>query len=333
MLIQQGGNYGRIYRVSQRHLIAGFGFRRGIYVRLSDDDGKSWEEPIQVVEMPGGNCTNTELCVLDGRQILCFFNFRPAEGSGKAYTIGMCKSSNRGRTWSSPTILYTAAEEFKDGCWEPACIQLPDGELQVYFANENPYRTSNEQQISMLRSTDYGKTWGEMETISFRKKSRDGMPVPVVPKDGKSIYVAIEDNGLSGRFKPVIVSSRISKNGWHDGVVGGESRNRWSALADPLPAETYAGAPYLRQLVDGRFVLSYQLAPSGNMDDSRMAVSIGNDKAKRFGEPSFPFTSDSGVAQLWNSLFIKDEKTVTAVTQTTIGGKHGIWAIDGKLVD
>ena len=333
VMVKEGGHYGRITRLDRSRLIAGYDFQRAIHISLSGDDGKSWDRPIEVVRMEDGTCTNTELCVMKNRDIICVFNFRPGKGTGKAYSIGMCRSRNRGRSWSRPTILYSGGDEFGDGCWEPACIQMPDGELQVYFANESPYRTSNEQEISLLRSKDNGKSWSEVEKVSFRKGSRDGMPVPVVSRDGKSICLAIEDNGLSGTFKPVIVFSRIAENGWSDGSVDGGSRRRWSALAEPLPESTYAGAPYLRQFPDGRYVISFQMASSGKMEDSRMAVSLGNDKAKKFGEPSFPFPGKTGKAQLWNSLFIKSAKTITAVSETTINGKSGIWAIDGTLSD
>lgn len=182
-----------------------------------------------------------------------------------------------------------------------------------------------------MRSKDNGMQWEAAEKISFRKGSRDGMPVPVLSNDGTTIAMAIEDNGLGGNFKPVIVASRANKGGWREGVIDGDSSRRWSALSKPLAPTVYAGAPYLRQFPGGPFVLSYQLAESGNMNLSRMAVSLGNKNARNFGQPSFPFSVDQGAAQLWNSLFIKNVTTVTAVSQTSQNGVHGIWAVDGKV--
>ena len=40
-----------------------------------------------------------------------------------------------------------AGAEARDGCWEPAMAQLPDGEVQLFFANESPYRQSSEQEL------------------------------------------------------------------------------------------------------------------------------------------------------------------------------------------
>ena len=102
-------------------------------------------------------------------------------------------------------------------------------------------------------------------------------------------------------------------------------------MAKPLAAATYAGAPYLRQFPDGRFILSFQLAESGELRQARMAVSLGNEKARDFAEPSFPFAKTSGAPQLWNALFIKDARTVTAISETSHNGCHGIWTVDGVL--
>lgn len=331
VLVKEGGHYGRIVRLDGQTLLAGYDFRGGIHVSMSRDEGKSWMPSGEVAADPNGHLTNTELLVLQNGDVLCFFNFRPRKGSGLPYSIRMSVGKDGGKTWSAPGTLYSAGTDFGDGCWEPAAVQLPDGEVQVYFANEGPYQKSSEQEISMMRSRDNGRTWSKAETICFRKGSRDGMPVPVVARNGSAIAVAIEDNGLSGTFKPVIVSTRLASDGWRDGSVGGDSPFRWSALAKPLPATTYAGAPYLRQLADDRFVLSFQMSASGDMKESRMAVSLGNDRARDFSEPVFPFPDHSGGAQLWNALFIKNARTVTAISETSQNGVRGIWAVDGTL--
>lgn len=332
VLIQEGGNYGRITRLDRKTLLASFDWRRAVHVRHSRDEGKTWEPPVKVVDWPFGAVTNAELLVLKNGEVLCFFNRRPGkrEGAGQAFSIAVCRSTDGGKTWGEPSTVYEAGKEFENGCWEPVGLQMPDGEVHVYFANEGPFRESDEQEISLMRSADNGKTWGKAERISFRKRSRDGMPVPVLTGNGKTIAMAIEDNGLSGTFKPVIIATRALKGGWSEPVADGSSSRRWGALAKPLEPQVYAGAPYLRQLPDGSFVLSFQQAESGDMKHSRMAVCIGNDSAKKFGQPSFPFAADNGKAQLWNALFIKSANTITAISQTSQNGVQGIWAVDGR---
>jgi len=336
VLIQQDGHYGRIARLDAKTLIACFDWKRAIHIRRSDDEGKTWQEPVKVAEWTSGTLTNAELLVLKNGEVLSFFNRRPNNRDKDKkdrlpFSIGVCRSKDGGRTWSEPTTIYEAGPEFENGCWEPSALQLPDGEVQVYFANEGPYRKSEEQEISMMRSKDNGVRWGAMEKISFRKGSRDGMPVPVLAKNGRTIAMAIEDNGMSGTFKPVIIATKLRNNGWRESAADGESSRRWGAMEKPLAPGTYAGAPYLRQLSGGEFVLSFQLAESGDMKESRMAVSIGSQEARDFAAPTFPFVQDQGRSQLWNSLFIKNDRTVTAVSETSQNGISGIWAVDGVL--
>lgn len=179
----------------------------------------------------------------------------------------------------------------------------------------------------MIRSKDGGETWSPAERVSFRKNHRDGMPVPVLAPELKRTFLAIEDNGIHGAFKPVIMDITGAKEAAY---VSGDSPKRWSALSKALAAATYAGAPYLTRLPDRRFALSYQIAVSGNMRDSRMAVSLGNTKAESFGEPTYPFGETDG-PQLWNALFVKDAGTVIAVSETTIQGVRGVWSLEGHL--
>ena len=122
-------------------------------------------------------------------------------------------SKDGGKTWTADSLVYRADTHWENGCWEPAQIQLPSGEIQLYFANESPYRSSNEQEISMVRSHDNAMTWSELTTICLRADHRDGMPVPLLLNDGKGIVVAIEDNAAGRKFRPAIISTSMTDNG------------------------------------------------------------------------------------------------------------------------
>jgi hypothetical protein len=64
-----------------------------------------------------------------------------------------------------------------------------------------------------------------------------------------------------------------------------------------------------------------------------MAVYVGDDHAKNFAGKTIPFEVDPGRSGKWNSLFVKDSATVTALSGTTISGTSGLWVIDGHLVE
>jgi hypothetical protein len=243
----------------------------------------------------------------------------------------MARSADRGRTWSPPRTIHTAGPSYQDGCWEPAAIQLPSGEIQVFFADESRFRITAEQEIALRRSPDGGTTWERVERFSLRAGHRDGMPAPLVLAGGRGVVVAIEDDGLSGgRFKPVVITVTQAKKG-HFGVVVVDSPERRGALAEPLDPAWYGGAPFLRQLPSGETLLSYQESADGSLARCRMAVCVGDRDANHFTHKTYPLPLGPRGNQSWNSLLVKDEHTVTAVLTATVGGVRGVWIVDGRV--
>ncbi|PLB87277.1 exo-alpha-sialidase [Dysgonamonadaceae bacterium] len=276
------------------------------------------------------NIASPEIIQLPDNDILLACNFRPDKDAVYPFSIAIKRSRDNGKTWGEEQIVYRAAPRFIDGCWEPSFLLLPDGRIQLYFANENPYRQSNEQEISMIESGDNGLTWSsEITTVSFRAGFRDGMPVPAT--DGKDIYVAVEDNG-NEQFKPFIVKNSIKDN-WKEPVFA-HSSNRYSTLKVPLPSSVYAGAPYLIRTSDGVYVLSFQTTENrtSNWELSTMEVAI-SDKPSDFISPSQPFSVPLNKEAKWNSLCDLGNQEIAAVSSTNFrSDKIGIWMIKGKIV-
>lgn len=189
----------------------------------------------------------------------------------------------------------------------------------------------------MMRSFDEGKTWSYTEKISFRAGARDGMAVPIYLPHSNEIAIAIEDNGIRGRFKPVIVRT---KRNWKDGYVSGNDSRREEALAESCTVENgvYAGAPYLIRLGDKHTLLSIQSTDGrkgSNHKYANMQVYVGDKNARNFCNRSTPLPNlpENGSA-LWNSLVQIDDTSVMAVM--SVGGlergKNGIWTVKGEIM-
>jgi BNR repeat-like domain len=255
--------------------------------------------------------------------------------TGKLFDIRIKKSVDNGISWQHESVLYKAGASFKNGCWEPAALQLPTGEIQLFFSDESIYTSSDEQNISMLRSADNGATWSpQPQIISCRKNSRDGMPSPIWLPDQQIIAMAIEDPGFHN-FKPYII--RSSQKGQWPAPVSGDDPQRQYALADKLPDSIYAGAPCLRRLSTGVTVLSYQSTEGrkGKNSDANavMVVATGNAQAAGFGNKTFPFKVPEGYHALWNALCITKGDTIIAVSSTNAYSKQSpaIWMIKAVL--
>jgi hypothetical protein len=340
--IAEEGGYPRMKRLGDGSLLVAYENRKGdVLIKKSTDEGVTWSNPViaftgfDVIDNENGrstrvNIANPEIIQLPNNDILIACNFRPNKDEVYPFSIAIKRSRDNGKTWGEEQIVYRAAPRFIDGCWEPSFLLLPDGRIQLYFANENPYQQSNEQEISMIESGDNGLTWSsEITTVSFRAGFRDGMPVPAT--DGKDIYVAIEDNG-NGQFKPFIVKNSIKDN-WKEPVFA-HSSNRYSALKMPLPSSVYAGAPYLIRTSEGFYVLSFQTTENrtSNWELSTMEVAI-SDKPSDFISPSQPFSVPLNKEAKWNSLCDLGNREIAAVSSTNFrSDKIGIWMIKGKIV-
>jgi len=333
----RNAGYARMIQLHDGSLICVYEGDGNTVAVKSNDEGKTWGEQIMIAPKENGvNMAVPDILQLADHSLLAMYNPRPrGNDSTKRFAIRTKRSTDGGKIWGDERVLYQAGSKFQDGCWEPSAIQLPSGEIQLFFANERDYTKSNEQNISMVRSKDGGLTWtANREIVSFRKGSRDGMPVPVLLQNKKEMAYAIEDNGFKN-FKPYIIRSTLQNN-WQITVNAG-SADRNYALSDKIPDSIYAGAPYLRQLKTGETILSYQGTEGriNNMNHSEMKVVIGDADARNFTRKSSPFKLAENKSGLWNSLSVLNDNTVVALTSTSnyaTGRGNEVWMIKGHVI-
>ncbi|TRX28899.1 hypothetical protein FNW25_03855 [Flavobacterium franklandianum] len=329
--------YARLVQLNDKKLMCTYESGGAILVKTSSDFGSTWSDPIKVASRNASvNMTTPDILQLKDNSILICYNPRPIAGNGTAkFSINTIKSYDGGLTWKENQIVYEASSEFENGCWEPSALQIPSGEIQLFFSNENVYRNSNEQNISLIRSSNNGSTWSTTpEIVSFRAGKRDGMPSPILLKNQTEIVFSIEDNGVDNQFKPYIIRNSITEN-WKQ-TVDANSNNRNYALEDVLSNPIYAGAPYLAQISTGEVLMSYQGTENRTTNDinnADMKVVIGTNEAKNFNRKSTPFILSTGKSALWNSIAVLDDDTVIALTTTNqFSNSSQIWMIKGRPV-
>ena len=336
----KGANYARMIQLHNGNLLCVYESNGGVECTQSLDLGKTWLKPVIIASAIGGvNMSVPDILELKDHSLLVSYNPRPHKindswDTTKHFAIRTKKSYDMGKTWRDERLIYEASYQFEDGCWEPSQIQLPNGEIQLYFSNEGVYTHSNEQNISIFRSHDNGITWTKQpEIVSFTPGHRDGMPIPIILKGTKEILFSIEDNA-GGQFKPSIIRNSFSQN-WQK-TVGANDAERSYALTPKLPDTVYAGAPYLRQLPGGQTVLSYQstFGRNGNWELACMQVAVGNSKGEDFVNTATPFNVPLNKHGLWNSLCVLQDGTIIALTSTdTYNSYTAIWMIKGHLIN
>lgn len=328
--------YPRMTQLHDKSLLCVYEISSGnIECTKSFDKGNTWSVPVMVAARQNGiNMAVPEILELKDYSLLVSYNPRPSPiDSSKHFAIRTKKSYDGGLTWKDERLLYEAGSKFEDGCWEPSQIQLPSGEIQLFFSNEAIYTTTNEQNISIFRSIDNGLSWTiHPQIVSFRAGKRDGMPVPILLKEKNEILFSIEDNEAVD-FKPSIIRTTVDGK-WTE-LVNGTSPNRNAALAKPLADSIYAGAPYLRQLQTGETILSYQSTEGRNKDWNQacMHVVIGDTEGKNFTQQSIPFEVPLSKYGQWNSLCVLDDNTVIALTSTNaFANNTEVWMIKGHVI-
>jgi hypothetical protein len=329
------GVYARVHAINNNQFALVYSDGPDVWMRTSNDQCITWSNAILVHHENGYNNTNAELVRLSNGWLIYAWNGRPQTENTVPYIIKTKISRDNGQTWGDERLIYSADNTFQNGCWEPSLMQIPSGEVQVFFANENPYRNNADQEISMMRSFDNGLSWGNFTTTSYRGGFRDGMPVPVRLNNDKGMVYSIEDNGLNGNFKPTIIYSSNADN-WNQGTALWNSSRRWGALRSDyaLSSPTYAGAPFITQLPSGETLLSIQSAEGRTSGDQALAeVYIGTDEAKYFSRKSTPLPWIPAAGNtLWNSLVVLNDSTVLLTTSvnTAGAGPDGIWTIRGS---
>ncbi len=342
-----GGIYARHIRLQDgTHLMVHEYGSRSV-VRIYDEAAGKYGDritgiPAKTINEITLNAANPEIKQLRDGSLIMAANYRPAtqDVEGVNYSIAVVKSTDGGKTWTSPKIIFEAGNNSGTGCWEPVFLELPDGTLQLYCASEKRYDSSAatyqyDQDIIMLTSDDGGLTWSDEVTyVSHRPKYRDGMPVPVIL--GDEIVVAIEDNG-DGWFKPFTVRTSLN-NPWPSTIEAGSEYRKSSTKYYSRGANVYAGAPYLIQIDGMHTLLSYQILEerntgvSGQTNACTVEVALGNADATEFSDYQRPVTLTEGQGALWNSLSMWDEDTVVLVSSIRTDSGSTVVMTKGHLI-
>ena len=384
--LELSGGYPRIHRLNDGRLMLSYSLSGNGYARFSSDEGETWGAQTEVMsyfdKTSNGVSARMTASVPDFAQlsagnpyhpgrIIYASNYRPRElVNGKTtdnkgwttvhpYTISIRVSDDAGNTWSDRKHLYMSGIWDKNvtvGCWEPFVLELPDGTVQIYFADETPYYpASSWHNISVIESKDGGDTWGEVRVVAQNSANRDGMPVATLL--GDKILLAVEStDGVHARLHPIVICNPI-QDCWRTPVGKGDS-HRFHPFTTSLKSDlVYSGAPYIIT-TDNYIVYSYQisdwwkpteelsrtelvrLAKENNVEDhSELEVQVCLKSEVTDGffytmrSPSRPFNlvnlDQQSEKAVWNSLCDLGNDEILAVSQK---GNLIIYTVRGKIV-
>ena len=209
--------YARIKKLKDGALFMSFTnhhYGWNVYARRSDDNGKTWggaqmlRESYKTTSTVGKDekvFVNPDFIQLQDGRILLAYQWRYKSGyhdipnTNDNCGVEIMLSEDGGRSFSKPREIY------RGRCWEPAMLQLPSGEIQMYITSsqEVDAKKVSRPRTVVIRSMDGGETWQgkrlstylDNEAISRTFDERttyDGMPSGVWLDDNNGIAVPVE---------------------------------------------------------------------------------------------------------------------------------------------
>ncbi|WP_461533954.1 sialidase family protein [Sinomicrobium sp.] len=351
---EQNLYYSRIKKLSDGTLLMSFSndhFGWDIYVRRSTDNGKTWSDAQLIRQSFKATSTvgedekvfvNPDFIELSDGRIMIAYQWRYKKGyhdipnTNKNCGVEVMFSSDKGKTFTAPREVY------RGRCWEPAMLQLPSGEIQMYItSSQDVVDKVSYPRTVIIRSYDNGVTWQgkklatyqDNETISRTVDERfayDGMPTAVLLDDNNGIAVPLEV--WSGKLvvdqTPIVVKTDADVN-WH-------SADQEKIIKEGGPAYPYRKqvnkdligyGPYSTKLGTGEMVIQCNGTYKG---EEGIWTLIGDKKADNFRFATSPFVA------YWGSVdYIGNNKVISTGTERyedSTGATRGkIHIMQGRL--
>lgn len=152
----------------------------GVY---SNDEGKTWSEPIVLIDTPLDDRDPSLVSLDDGRLLCNWFTYEPvANGKAAQCRLMLAESSDEGQTWSEPKMI------FENVPTSSPIRKISDNRLILPTYVE----TDTEHSGSIAYSDDNGKTWSDNIVIPNGGMKLDAETDVIQRKDG-SLYALQRD--------------------------------------------------------------------------------------------------------------------------------------------
>lgn len=207
--------------------------KSGAYVKVSDDYGVSWSEPIAVpMTAPHGPSR-----LSDGRAVFLGKDMFPRE-DGKSH-IASYISADGGRTWEKTGDVPLPPDLTWDHLHEPHVIELPSGRLlgaiRVHCRQVEPVNT-----CYTTYSDDGGKTWSMPKSTDV-----DGLPPHLFLHSSGAVILSYACRASEKKSERAAVS-----------YDGGETWSDDYVLNDNIPFSDL-GYPATTECADGSLITVY----------------------------------------------------------------------------
>ena len=368
--LAEEGSHPVVIRVSADSLFAIYEYQQSIYGVISNDNGVSWGSPFTLFEKTSHQGTHDEHTITFDNLMtqptaikLSNGDIVIACGVTFSYTVETVVTEFPAailtRRIASNGTLEPILEAYRNfGCESPSFLELPNGDLQLYFSNGTVAQTLDvisstgllatigEQKIDMIQSHDRGATWssyiGEFgpdgiekrwtgsKTIAFRSDKINRSPSASILDD--KIILAYADN-RNVTFKPYVIRTPVVNNWPYP--INGDSPDREYALYEILPNKYFMGEPSLLVLPTGESLLAYETDANRNKTCETLEVAISDKESLNFTKTNRPLDFMLDIRAINNSLMLFDDNIILASMTSNLGSSpnNAPWLIKGHVMN
>ena len=251
-----------------------------IVTRRSKDNGKTWSPIETIVDYPIGQSASDPSMIVDQftADIFLFYNYMDLQNEKDVYYFKMIKSSDNGKTWSSPidiTDQVTKPEWHNDAMFMTSGrgSQTKSGKLLHTIVNLK-------RGVYVFGSEDHGKTWFFKET-------------PVKPADESFILELSNGNWM--------INSRVRKAGVRYVHVSNDDGLTWFSKPDSTLLDPTCNASFIRysskKHIKAKKVLLFSNANS-KTERKNMTVRTSLDEGKTWSKGLTIYTNGAAYSSL-----------------------------------
>lgn len=212
-----------------------------VYLKISDDEGESFGEPIQVTTPPGYHVMNNDrITRLSSGRWLAPVATTEDVSRVNHFVCRCFLSDDNGLTWKPGAGTVDYAQR---GAMEPEVIELKDGRVLMIFRTQLGH-------IGASYSSDGGETWNEPESFGVRAPESPAT-IRRIPATGDLLLIWNDNHepgqGHSGKRTPLSVA------------ISRDEGKTWE-LQKTLETDPALGYAYTSLMfTQGRAVLSYYI--------------------------------------------------------------------------
>ncbi len=163
------------------------------------DGGRTWEPPQVMVSVPGTAASGNIILVLPSGDLVDVFTLNSQEDGATVYDLGVTRSSDRGLSWSDPSIVarmrtVDLTDPFSTFTLRPTPDNIPSAAVdrrtgQIYVTwTSGQFSGGKNSDIALTGSSDGGRTWSS----PVRVNQTPGNALGFVPT------IAVLDDGSAG---------------------------------------------------------------------------------------------------------------------------------------